>query len=146
MLFASESLAQQVLMFRKNFRSHVFYQQGEVLSFQLHGDDYQITDRIIDITDSTIVFRNYSLKPSSISHLYLDKKNGDLFRLRSYLYRFFIYAGALFTFADVVNTGELSGETAIIGGSLVGAGVLIRTLPGKKIRLNHKRRLFIIRQ
>jgi hypothetical protein len=52
-------------------------------------------------------------------------------------------AGAGYCLLELVNTGELTRETLIIGGSLIGAGFLLKTIIGERIRIKGKRKLVI---
>jgi hypothetical protein len=138
------SFAQEMLMFKKNKRRQAYYKAGDIISFRIKGERRKITDVIRDFEDSVIVFRDYRLNPSQITHLYVDKQTVVWYIFRYKYERLFLFAGGGYLLLDVLNTGELSGETAVIGGSLICAGVLARFLISDAIKIRGRKKLYIL--
>ena len=141
----SPASAQEMLMFKKNKRRQAYYQAGDEISFRLKGDRRKITDVIRDFEDSLIVFRNYMVNPKEITHLYVDEKTNVWYVLRYKYERLFFFAGGGYLLLDVLNTGQLTEETAVISGCLIGAGILARALISDAIRIKGRKRLYILR-
>ena len=59
---------------KKNKNKNVFYEKGDIISFQVKGRRLKITGQIIDFKDSVIVFQGYEVKVSEIKCLYIDEK------------------------------------------------------------------------
>jgi hypothetical protein len=131
-------------MFHKNRYHQATYKTGDKITFQLKGDKGKHTDLIRGFESGLIVFRDYRINPREISHLYVDDKTRVWFILRYKYEKLFLLAGAGFLTLELLNTGELDGETLLIGGSLITAGALARLLISKKMRIRGRRRLFIV--
>jgi hypothetical protein len=63
-----------LMLQKKNKNKNVFYEKGDIISFQVKGRRLKITGQIIDFKDSVIVFQGYELKVSEIKCLYIDEK------------------------------------------------------------------------
>lgn len=55
-----------------------------------------------------------------------------------------LIGGAGYFAIDVINSGEITSNTLIIGGSLVSAGILANTIFQDRIKIRGKRRLVIV--
>ncbi|MEJ0055831.1 MAG: hypothetical protein WDN75_09395 [Bacteroidota bacterium] len=105
----------------------------------------KITDQVRGFEDSLIVFQFYKVNPKEITDLYVDNKTRVWFAVRYKYEKVFPMIGVGYILLDWINTGEVSGETAIIGGSLVGAGILARVLISRKMKIKGRRKLEILR-
>jgi hypothetical protein len=135
--------AQKFLLFQKNRHRQALYKVGDVLSFTIKGNTTKFTGEIRGFEDSVIVFRFYRINPKEISHLYVDDKTRIWYIFRYKYGKVLPIAGAGYCMLELVNTGELTRETLIIGGSLIGAGFLLKTIIGERIRIKGKRKLVI---
>jgi hypothetical protein len=128
----------------KNNRKDARYFSGDVLSFRIRGEDRKIMDQIKGFEDSLIVFQNYKINVNEITALYLDRKT-RLWYFLKYKYEYVLpMLGGGYLLLDVLNSGELSRETAVIGASFIGAGLIARLLISKKLRIRGKRKLRIV--
>jgi hypothetical protein len=132
----------QKLLFHKNKHREVLYYVGDIVSFQIQNDKF--TGQITGFQDSLILFRNNSVHPKEITHIYVDAKTRTWFVLR-YKYQIILpIAGVGYLLADLINTGEVSKETLIFSSSLVGAGLLARWLISDKMKIKGRRKLVIL--
>lgn len=140
-----ESFGQKALLFNKNWRKQVLYQTGDIISFRVAADSKKITDQIMGFEDSLIVFRNYKVNPIEITHMYVDKKTRTWYFLKYKYEKLFLFVGIGYLLIDGINNQELSKETLVFSGSLIGAGLLARWLISKKIKIKGRRKLVIMR-
>ena len=136
--------AQDALYFQKNRRRVALYKIGQTISFRVRGERTRITQQIIGFNDSLIVFRNYQVNPREITHLYVDDKTRKWFLLRYKYEKLFLIAGIGYMTLDLLNTGEIEKETAVISTGLIAAGLLARVIISKKMRINRDRKLVVI--
>ena len=141
----SESFGQKALLFNKNWRKQVLYQTGDIISFRVAADPKKITDQIMGFEDSLVVFRNYKINPIEITHMYVDKKTRTWYFLKYKYEKLFLFVGIGYLIIDGINNQELSKETLVFSGSLIGAGLLARWLISKKIKITGRRKLVIMR-
>ena len=141
----SVCLGQKSLMFYKNKRRQAIYEQGDVLSFRIKTDPSKITDQIMGFEDSLIVFRNYKVNPAEITDIYVDDQTQTWYILRFKYERLFLFTGIGYLLIDGFNSKEITQETLIISGSLIGAGLLCHWLISKKIKIKGRRKLVLLR-
>jgi hypothetical protein len=55
-----------------------------------------------------------------------------------------LIGGTGYLLLDILNTGELNKETAIIGGAIIGTGLIAQILIGNKIKIRGRTRLRIV--
>ncbi len=134
----------QKLLFHKNRYREVLYRIGDVISFQLEGNENRITDQIRGFEDSLIVFQYFEINPDKITHLYIDDKTRTWYVLRYKYEKILPIAGAGYLFLDLLNTGKLEKNTLVISGSLMAAGLLSRWLISRRIKFKGSRKLMII--
>ncbi|MEM9832226.1 MAG: hypothetical protein AAF944_16465 [Bacteroidota bacterium] len=134
----------QKLLFHKNRNQEVFYEIGDKISFRLKGSKDKIAQKITGFQDSLILFRNYQVNPSSISHLHVDEKTKTWYIMKYKYDKLLLIAGIGYPLIDLVNSGELDPTTLIIGGSLISAGLLARWFIKKTIKIRGNRRLIIV--
>jgi hypothetical protein len=118
---------------------------GDVISVRLHNDKTKYSFQIKGFEDSVIVVNNYKIRPSEISHIYVDEKIKIWYILKYKYEKIFLIAGAGYFLISLINEGEIHKETAIISGSLITAGLLARLLVNQKIRIRGKKKLALIR-
>jgi hypothetical protein len=145
LLFLSADCFGQKLLFHKNRFREVTYQVGDIISFNLKGDNSKITSQIRGFEDKLIVFSDFNVTPEEVSHIYIDRKTKTWFILR-YKYQYVLpIIGFGYALLDFANTGELSKETLLFGSSCIAAGLLAKVLISKKIKIKGKRKLVILR-
>lgn len=145
LIFSSDSFGQPRLLFKKNDRRSAYYTTGDFITFRIKSHPSKITDQVRGFEDSLIVFQFYKVNPKEITDLYVDNKTRVWFAVRYKYEKVFPMIGVGYILLDWINTGEVSGETAIIGGSLVGAGILARVLISRKMKIKGRRKLEILR-
>ena len=134
----------QKLLFHKNRYKEVFYQVGDIFTFNLKGDNSKIIAQIRGFEGKFIVFANFKLNPEEVSHIYVDHKTKTWFILR-YKYKSVLpLIGFGYALLDFINTGSLSQETAIISSIFIAAGLLAKIAISDKIRIKGKRKLVVI--
>ena len=142
LILVSESLGQK-LLFHKNKYKEVFYEVGETITFQLKGDNSKHSAKIQGFEKNLIVFSDFKLNPEEISHIYVDKKTRTWFVFRYKYKSVFLMIGLGYIVLDVLNTGSLSKETAVFGGTFIMAAILAKLLISEKIKIRGKRKLVI---
>ncbi|MEO8471931.1 MAG: hypothetical protein ABI477_07045 [Chryseolinea sp.] len=134
---------ENLLMLQKSRRhKNAYYEAGNVISFRIAGERDKTTSEIVRLGDSTIVFNGFSIRVNKISHLYIDEKTKWWLRFK--IEELSLIGGAGFILLDVLNTGEVSKETAIIGGAIIGVGIIAKLLIGNKIKIRGRTRLRIV--
>lgn len=137
-------IGQQSLLFQKNRFKYTKYNVGDVISFRVKDDERKHTFQIRGFEDTVIVFNNYRINPKEITHMYLDDKTRVWYILR-YKYSKLLLIGGVGYFAiDAFNSGEISSNSALVGGSLVSAGILAGVLFKDRIRIKGRKRLVIV--
>ena len=134
----------QELLFHKNRIREVFYKKGDVITFRVAGEKFKITAEIKGFADSLIVFRDFTINPREITHLYFDSKTRGWFILRMKYSRLLIVAGAGYGLLDILNSGEVDKKTTIISGSMLAAGILTGLFIPRYFKIRGKRKLIII--
>ena len=133
-----------LLMLEKKSRNkNVYYRPGNKISFRVNEDKRRITGEILEFRDSTIVFRGFEVPVSEISSLYIDEKTK--WWLRYKVQQLSLLAGGGYLLLDVINNGELSENTLMISGTLIGVGVVAKILIGNRIKIRGRTKLRIIR-
>jgi hypothetical protein len=138
------AFGQSKLVFVKKKFREAAYTQGDRISFRIKGERIKFNDIIRGFEDTAIVFKDYKINPSRITHLYLDKKTKNWYFLKYKWDKLCVFAGAGYLILDVLNTGEIYGETVLISGALISTGILANALFGKRIRIKGKRMLRIV--
>jgi hypothetical protein len=144
LILVSCSCECQTLVFQKNKFRTAHYKCGDIISFNLKGDNSKFTGQIVGFEDSLIVFKYYKISPHEITHLYVDDKTKIWFVLRYKYEKIFFIGGVAFLAADLFNTQEVSGESLTLGTALITSGFLARWLVSKKIRIRGSRRFYIV--
>jgi hypothetical protein len=135
----------QKLLFQKNRHREALYVEGDIISLRLKGKKRKYTDQIIGFQDSIVVFRNYRINPTEISHLYVDDKTKTWFIFRYKYKNVLPIAGAGYILLDLLNTGELKKETLVIGGTFIASGIIAKLLISERIKIKGRRKLVILR-
>lgn len=137
-------LGQKFLLFHKNRFKHAKYKVGDMISFSIKDDKQKHTFRIKGFEDSLIVFNSYKINPNDITHMYLDDKTRVWYILRYKYSRAFLIGGMGYFAIDAINSGEISPNTLLIGGSLISAGIIAKIIFRERISIKGKRRLLIV--
>lgn len=143
LLFYGSICCAQKLLFHKNRHRQALYKQGDVISFRLKKDKSKITRQIRGFEDSLIVFEDLKVNPNQITHLYVDAKTKIWYFLKYKYEKIFLIAGVGYPLLELINQGEVSKETLMIGGPLIAAGLLARWLISDKIKIRGRRKLLI---
>jgi hypothetical protein len=138
------SLAQTSLIFTKGPYREVRYSMGDIITFKIKTHPEGITDQIIGFEDQTIRFRNYTVNVTEITHMYLDKKTKNWWFLKYKYGVLLIFTGTGYLLADWINTGEIQKETAIVSGSMIAGGLLLKVITSKWIKVKGKKKLAIV--
>ena len=119
----------------------------EVLEYKLKGESRFRKDKIINMRDSSILFENYEeIKLSQIKALRLKKHN----HLVGTFQGFFLGLGVGFIGLNTINnlitdTSPVLNEKAVyISAALIAAGLLIREINIKRIRVTKNKDLKIL--
>jgi hypothetical protein len=143
-LFASEVYAQRsFLMLQKRARNKtVRYEVGEELIFYRNGSRSKIKGEIIGFQDSVIEFKGYKVHVNEITALHIDENTRWWIR---YKYaQLLLLGGTGYLAVDAINNGEVSKETLIISGSMIGMGLIFKALIPNKIKIKGRTRLRIV--
>jgi hypothetical protein len=144
LLMSSQCFSQDKLVLVKSRHKVAEYRQGDKITFYIRSERVKISDYIRGFTDSTIVFKDYAVNPRKISHVYIDDKTINWYFLKFKYEKLCLLAGGMYLLVDVVNTGELAASTAIISGSFLAAGGVLRLCIKKRIPLGGRRRMLRI--
>ncbi len=135
---------QRVLLFIKNPHRQAIYKIGDEITFRFRSNATKHTYLITGLTDSLIVSDSLRFNPKTISALYVDNKTKDWYIVRYKYPKLLPIAGAGYMGAELVNTGQISKPSLIVGSALIGAGLLANWLVKDYIRLKGQSRLAII--
>lgn len=144
LLATTNCFGQNTLMFRKNRHKIAYYKVGDEISVQLKGSKEKFSGKIEGFEDSLIVFKYHSINPGDIAAIYVDDKIRSWFILRYKYEKIFLFTGIAYLLVDVANAERLRQETAVIGGSIITAGLLAKFLVSKKIKIKGNRKLLIL--
>jgi hypothetical protein len=144
LIFIADCFGQDGLLFKKNDRRSAYYYADDFITFRIKGHPSKITDRISGFEDSLIVFRFYKVNPTEITHLYVDKKTRVWFAVRYKYEKVLPVVGAGYILLNWLNSGTVSESDAIMGGSLITAGLLAKIFISKKMKIRGKRKLRIL--
>ena len=141
----NQSFGQQTLLMlqKKNKNKNAYYKQGDEISFRINGSKSRITGEIIGFKDSVIVFNGFEVKVDDISSLYIDEKTKWWLRFK--VEQLSLIVGGGYLLLDFINTGELTKETLIISGTLIGAGLIAKVLIGNRIPIRGRTKLRILK-
>ncbi len=131
-------------MFKKNNHRFAYYETGDIITFNIKGHPDKISDQIRGFEDSLIVFRFFKVNPKEITHIYVDGKTKSWFVIRYKYEKLLLFAGVGYFLLDWVNTGEVTKETVIIGGSMIAGSLLAKILISKRMKITRKRKLAIL--
>ena len=143
-LTAYHATAQQsvLLLEMSNPNKNVYYEVGDQLTFYLPGKRSRRTETILDLEDSLVVFRGYTVPVGQITALHIDDQTRWWLRYKPA--QLALIAGTGYLVLDAVNNRELDGGTLAIGGSLIGLGLVFRLLIPNKIRIRRNTKLRIL--
>ena len=133
-----------MLAFRKGKDRVAYYEKGDVISFRFAGGKSKVTGHIEGFTDSTIVFSQYEVKVTDISHVYVDGKTRNWFAHRYKYEKLLLVAGFGYLMLDVINTGELTEDTKWVSVGLITAGLTARFLITDRFKIKGRKTLTIV--
>ncbi len=128
-----------LMLQKKNKNKNAYYKAGDEITFQLKGLKSKIRDEIIEIKDSVLVFKGYTIPVKEIKCLYVDEKTK--WWLRYKIAQLTLIAGTGYLLLDVINTGQLSRETLNVTAMIISVGVIARLLISNKIKGRTKLRV-----
>ena len=126
-----------VLILRRR-NNNTYYHAGDKISFQIEEDKSKITGRILDLTDSTIIFEGFEVPLSKITWLYINRKIFTRLLLTAGP------AGVGYLFVDLINGGGQIERVLITSGSLIGIGLIAKLLIRNKIQIKGRTRFVIL--
>jgi len=128
---------------KKNKNKNVYYKIGDEISFRKNESKRKITGRILDLRDSVIVFHGFEVRVDEISSLYIDEKTK--WWLRYKIEQIGLIAGVGYLTLDLINSGEISRETLVISGTLIGVGLIGKLLIGNRIKIRGQTKLRVLK-
>ena len=132
-----------LMLQKKNKNKNAYYKPGDEISFRLNGSKRKKTGVILELKDSVIVFHGFEVRVNEISSLYIDEKTK--WWLRYKVEQLGLIAGIGYLTLDLINSGQLSSETLVISGSLIGVGLLGKLLIGNRIKIRGRTKLRILK-
>ena len=132
-----------MMLQKKNKNKNAYYKPGDEISFRLNGSKRKKTGVILELKDSVIVFHGFEVRVNEISSLYIDEKTK--WWLRYKVEQLGLIAGIGYLTLDLINSGQLSSETLVISGSLIGVGLLGKLLIGNRIKIRGRTKLRILK-
>jgi hypothetical protein len=141
---ANICLAQRtfLLLQHKNHNKSVYYKRGDKISFRTTASKKRITGEILDLKDSVIVFKGFVVSVNEIASLYIDEKTK--WWLRYKVEQLCLMAGGGYLLLNILNGEEISPDTWIISGSLIGVGLMAKILIGNRIKIKGSTKLRIV--
>ena len=128
---------------KKNKNKNAYYKPGDEISFRKNGSKRKITREILDLRDSVIIFHGFEVQVDEISSLYIDEKTK--WWLRYKIEQIGLIAGVGYLTLDFINNGEISRETLVISGTLIGVGLIGKLLIGNRIKIRGRAKLRILK-
>jgi hypothetical protein len=134
----------KLLILEKTGSKHrITYQIGDPIILRLIGEDYEIREKITDLTDSTIVLSSFPVHINSIDYI-KRKSEGFLAASGPTL----IIAGLTLFAIDILNqtvvqdgTYEFTSGVAIASASLVAAGGVLMMFKYRKFKTGKRKRI-----
>lgn len=135
----------KLLILEKTGAKHrITYQVGDPIILRLTGEDFDIRDKITDITDSTIRLSNFPVHINSIHYIKIRQKSGFLSASGPTL----IIAGLTLFAIDILNqtvvqdeSYEFTSGVAIASASLVGVGGILMMFKYRKFKPGNRKRI-----
>ena len=135
----------KLLILEKTGSKHrITYQVGDPIILRLIGEDFEIRDKITDITDSTIVLSTFPVHLNSINYIKIRQKSGFLAASGPTL----IIAGLTLFAIDILNqtvvqdgSYEFTSGVAIASASLVGVGGILLIFKYRKFKPGKRKRI-----
>ena len=126
-------------------KHRITYGIGDRIILRLKGEDYDIREEITDISDSLLIFRDFSIPINSIHYIktvhtkgFLSPSNGPKIMI----------AGGMLFLADIVNqtlvqdnSYEFSNGVAIASVSMIGFGGLLMSFKYRKFKPGKNKRI-----
>jgi hypothetical protein len=131
-----------LMLQKRNKNKNAYYEPGEEISFRVKGSKQKISGEILALKDSAIVFNGFEIRVGEISSLYIDEKTKWWLRFK--IEQLGLIAGVAYLTLDFLNNGQISGETVVISGSLIGVGLMGRFLIGNRIKIRGRTKLQIL--
>lgn len=132
-----------LMLQKKNKNKNTYYKLGDEISFRKIGSKKKITGEILDLRDSVIVFHEFEVRVDEILSLYIDEKTK--WWLRYKIEQIGLIAGVGYLTLDLINNGEISRETLVISGTLIGVGLIGKLLIGNRIKIRGRTKLRILK-
>ncbi len=125
-------------------KHRITYQIGDPIRLKLIGEDFEIRDKIKDITDSTILLSTFPVHLKSIDYIKINQTKGFLSASGPTL----IIAGLTLFAIDILNqtivqdgTYEFTSGVAIASASLIAAGGILMILKYRKFKPGKRKRI-----
>ena len=132
-----------LILQKKNKNKNAYYKPGDEITFRLNGNKKRIFGTILNLKDSVIVFQRFEVRVDEITSIYIDEKTR--WWLRYKIEQLGLIIGGGYLALELINTGQLSKETLIISGSLIGVGLVAKILIGNRIIITGRTKLKILK-
>jgi hypothetical protein len=132
-----------LMLQKKNKNKTILYEPGETITFRICGTKSKIKSEILELKDSVIVFRGFEVPINKIACLYIDEKTR--WWLRYKIAQLSLIVGSGYLLLDVINTGELSKNTLLVSGGIIGTGLIAKILISNKIKIRGRTKLRVLR-
>jgi hypothetical protein len=144
LLVSNLSFAQETLLMlqKKNKNRNAYYKEGDEISFRLKESQRKTSGQILGFRDSVIVFHGFEVRVDEISSLYIDEKTK--WWLRYKIEQVGLIAGVGYLALDYINSGQITKETLVICGGLIGVGLVGKILIGNRIKIRGRTKLRIL--
>ena len=132
-----------LMLQKKNKNKNAYYKPGDEISFRLNGSKRKKTGVILELKDNVIVFHGFEVRMNEISSLYIDEKTK--WWLRYKVEQVGLITGIGYLTLYLLNNGQVSSETLVISGSLIGVGLVGKLLIGNRIKIRGRTKLHILK-
>ena len=145
--YSQHTSAQRYLVLRKGNKPHkqIIFNEGEAIRFRLKGERFFTSSLIQGFGKDEIRFHYYRIKLNEIAEIDIDNKNFAIFNFKS-LSSYLLISGPLYLTIDQFNQTAIRDEpfginraAAIVGGSLVGSGLMMRWLRKRRWKYTKRR-------
>ena len=120
--------AQRFLMLQKgaNQKTRIKYEEGDVLVYQSRGNDFFVSDRIVEIHPDFLVLAENIIRPENIAAVDIENRDERNRTLQNLRWLMFAGAGTLLT-AETINGLYHEKKLTYSKGGLIISGSLLAT-------------------
>jgi hypothetical protein len=140
----------KMLLYKIGSEKTTVFEVDDEIRFKVKGSEFFNKTTIVQFSDSSFFSEDYEVLINDIEKIDIRDKRPESRSLGNFG-SFFIYAGVFYAAGDVFNREVIQDldnhdytNTALISGSLIGTGVIMKTLNKGYFRVNKKKRIKII--